>query len=125
LQILVSLVAQGTTVFFSSHQIAEVEQIADHVLMIDRGQLVVDAPMDQVKDQYRHIQAVFPNPVEERDFRIAGIENVRTEGRTVSLIASHNVDSIVDHVRMLHAGSIDVVPLTLKEIFLGKVKARS
>jgi ABC-2 type transport system ATP-binding protein len=125
LQIVVSLVAGGTTVFFSSHQIAEVEQVADHVLMIDRGRLVLDAPMDQVKEQYRHIQAVFPNPVEERDFRLAGIETVRAEGCTVSLVASHNVDSIVEHVRMLHAGSIDVVPLSLKEIFLGKVKARS
>jgi ABC-2 type transport system ATP-binding protein len=125
LQILVSLVAEGTTVFFSSHQIVEVEQIADHVLMIDRGQLVLDAPMDQVKEQYRQIHAVFPNPVEERDFRIAGIETVRAEGRTVSLVASHNVDSIIEHVRMLHAGAIDVVPLSLKEIFIGKVRARS
>jgi len=125
LKIVVSLVAEGTTVFFSSHQIAEVEQIADHVLMIDRGQLVLDAPMDQVKEQYRHIHAVFPEPVDERDFRVAGIETVRTEGRTVSLVASHNVDSIVEHVRMLHAGSIDVVPLSLKEIFIGKVRARS
>jgi ABC-2 type transport system ATP-binding protein len=125
LQIVVSLVAEGTTVFFSSHQIGEVEQVADHVLMIDRGQLVLDAPMDKVKEQYRHIQAVFPNPVEERDFRLAGIETIRAEGCTVSLVASHNVDSIVQHVRMLHAGSIDVLPLSLKEIFLGKVKARS
>jgi len=125
LQIVVSLAAQGMTVFFSSHQIAEVEQVADHVLMIDRGKLVLDAPMDQIKEQYRQIQAVFPDPVEERDFRVAGIENVRTEGRTVSLVASHNVESIVEHVRMLRAGSIDVVPLSLKEIFLGKVKARS
>jgi ABC-2 type transport system ATP-binding protein len=125
LQILVSLVAQGTTVFFSSHQIAEVEQIADRVLMIDRGQLVLDAPVDQVKEQYRQIHAVFPEPVEERDFRVAGIETVRTEGRTVSLIASHNVDSIIEHVRMLHAGAIDVVPVSLKEIFIGKVRAGS
>ena len=125
LQIVVSLAAQGTTVFFSSHQIAEVEQVADHVLMIDRGKFVLDAPMDQVKEQYRQIQAVFPEPVEERDFRVAGIENVRTEGRTVSLVASHNLDSIIEHVRMLRAGSIDVVPLSLKEIFLGKVKART
>src|SRR6185312_17135389 len=100
LQILVSLVAEGTTVFFSSHQIAEVEQIADHVLMIDRGQLVLDSPMDEVREQYRHIQAVFPGPVEERDFRIAGIENVRAEGKIVTLIARHNVDSIVEHIRM-------------------------
>jgi ABC-2 type transport system ATP-binding protein len=125
LQIVVTLAAEGTTVFFSSHQIAEVEQVADHVLMIDRGKLVLDAPMDQVKEQYRQIQAVFPEPVEERDFRVVGIEDVRTEGRTVSLVASHNVDTIIEHVRMLRAGSIDVAPLSLKEIFLGKVKARS
>ena len=52
LQIVVSLAAQGTTVFFSSHQIGEVEQVADHVLMIDRGKLVLDAPMDSLKEQY-------------------------------------------------------------------------
>lgn len=125
LQIVVSLAAEGTTIFFSSHQIAEVEQVADHVLMIDRGQLVLDAPMDEIADQYRHIQAVFPEPVEARDFRVPGIEKVRTEGRTVSLLASHNVDLILEHVRMLHAGSIDVLPISLKEIFLEKVKARS
>lgn len=124
LQIVVSLAAQGTTIFFSSHQIAEVEQVADHVLMIDRGKLVLDAPMDQVKEQYRHIQLVFPEPVDERDLRVPGIERIHVEGRTVSLVASHDVDAILQHVRMLHAGSIDVLPISLKEIFLGKVKAR-
>jgi ABC-type multidrug transport system ATPase subunit len=124
LQIIVSLVADGSTVFFSSHQIAEVEQIADHVLMINQGKLVLDAPMDQVKEQYRHIQAVFPNPVEERDFRVKGIEKVHAEGRTVSLIASCNVDSIVEHVRMMRAKTVDVLPISLKEIFLEKVKAK-
>ncbi len=125
LQIVVALAAQGTTVFFSSHQIAEVEQVADHVLMIDRGKLVLDAPMDQVKEQYRQIQAVFPEPVEERDFRLPGIERVRLEGRTVSLITSRNLDSITEHMRMLRAATIDVLPISLKEIFLEKVRARS
>ncbi|HVW09449.1 MAG TPA: ABC transporter ATP-binding protein [Bryobacteraceae bacterium] len=125
LQIVVSMTAEGTTVFFSSHQIAEVEQIADHVLMLDRGQLVLDAPMDQVKEQYRHIEAVFPESVSERDFRLAGIETVRAEGRRVSLVASHNVQCILEHVHMLQAANVDVTPLSLKEIFLGKVKARS
>ncbi|WP_184223330.1 ATP-binding cassette domain-containing protein [Granulicella aggregans] len=125
LQIVVSLAAQGTTIFFSSHQIAEVEQVADHILMIDHGKLVLNASVDQVKEQYRHIQAVFPEPVEERDFRVPGIEKVRIEGRTASFVASHNVDSIVEHVRMLHARTVDVLPISLKEIFLEKVKARS
>jgi len=30
--------SQGMTVFFSSHQLAEVDQIADHICIIDKGQ---------------------------------------------------------------------------------------
>src|SRR5207237_1932170 len=42
LQALVSHVAsEETTVFFSSHQVAEVDQIADHLTIIDRGRAVV------------------------------------------------------------------------------------
>lgn len=101
LQIVVSLAAQGTTIFFSSHQIGEVEQVADHVLMINRGQLVLDSPMDEVKERYKHIQAVFPTPVEERDFRIAGVEKTRIEGRTVTLFARGCYEVQVSCLKML------------------------
>src|SRR3954470_497463 len=36
LQLVVAMAAEGASVFFSSHQIAEVEQVADRVLMIER-----------------------------------------------------------------------------------------
>jgi ABC-2 type transport system ATP-binding protein len=85
LQIVVSLASQGTTIFFSSHQIAEVEQVADHVVMIDRGRLVLDGSMYEVMEAYRYIRAVFPEPLEERDFRLPGVDRVHLSGRTVSL----------------------------------------
>ena len=124
LQIVVSLAAQGRTIFFSSHQIAEVEQIADRVLMINRGEIVLDAAMDEVKQEYRHLQAVFPEPVEARDFQLPGIDSLQLNGRVASLAVSHNLASITEHVRMMRADSIDVLPLSLKEVFLEKVKAR-
>ena len=124
LQIVVSLVADGATVFFSSHQIAEVEQIADHVVVIDRGQIVLDCPMDKVKCEYRHVQAVFPAPMNERDFQLIGIERVSTDGRIVSLVASRNVDAIVEQVRAMQGSNIEITSLSLKEIFLETVKGR-
>jgi len=50
LQLLVTEVAErGVTVFFSSHQIAEVERIADHVVIIDRGRAVLDGSLDDMR----------------------------------------------------------------------------
>ncbi|HEY2459369.1 MAG TPA: ABC transporter ATP-binding protein [Candidatus Acidoferrum sp.] len=125
LQAVVSLAAEGATVFFSSHQIAEVEQIADHVLMIHKGKLVLDSPLDCIKDEYRQVQAVINRPVQDRDFELDGVERVYVDGSTVSLIVSHNVEDVMNRAHELNAISVEVAPLTLKEIFLETVKARS
>jgi ABC-type multidrug transport system ATPase subunit len=54
LQALVSLVAdQGTTVFFASHQLAHVEQIADHVCIVEQGWIVVSESLDELTASYR------------------------------------------------------------------------
>jgi ABC-2 type transport system ATP-binding protein len=124
LELLVGFAAEGTTVFFSSHQIAEVEQIADHVFMIDKGRLLVGAPLDEMKETYRRINMVFDTALQTPSFALAGIERVRIDGRSVSVFASHNIDGIVKHAKALHARSIDVLPVSLKEIFLESLKAR-
>jgi ABC-2 type transport system ATP-binding protein len=80
--------------------------------------------MDKVKSEYRHVQAVFPAPMDEGDFRLAGIERVYSDGRFVSLIASRNVDAIVEQVRAMQGSNVEIAPLSLKEVFLETVKAR-
>jgi ABC-2 type transport system ATP-binding protein len=122
LQSLVALSAQGTSVFFSSHQIAEVERICDHVCMLDKGRLVLDVSLDDVRQQYRQIDVILPSQASERDFQMAGVESVRTKGLQLSVFASGNVDGITERARDLHASSIQVAPLGLREIFLQKAK---
>jgi ABC-2 type transport system ATP-binding protein len=118
LEFLVGLAALGTTVFFSSHQIAEVEQIAEHIFIIDKGQLLVNAPLDFLKEEYRRINLVFDNPQPASAFVLDGIERVAVEGRSVSLFASRNVERIVSHANALHPTAIDVLSVSLKDIFL-------
>jgi len=36
-------------VLFSSHLLDEVEQVADHVTMIDRGRIVLSAPLGEIR----------------------------------------------------------------------------
>jgi ABC-2 type transport system ATP-binding protein len=122
LQMLVSLVASdGATVFFSTHHIAEVEQIADHVCIIDRGRTVVDGALDELKAAYRRINLVFDKEPPPPLLAVDGIAQVKRQGRSVSLLASRNVNQIIDQARSLNAVSVDVIPVTLKEIFLETV----
>jgi ABC-2 type transport system ATP-binding protein len=114
LQALVSLVAeQGTTVFFSSHQLANVEQIVDHICIIDQGRAVVSGSLDELTASYRRVHLVF-----DGDPPKDGFEAARRDGRTLSLLASRDVAAIVARAKAMNARSVDVQPVTLKEIFL-------
>ena len=124
LQALVAHVArEGTTVFFSSHQIADVEQIADSVAIIDRGRSVLAGSLDDLRSQYRRIECVFDGDAPQPAFRTPGIVRVRRDGRVLTVIASGGVDAIRDEARDLGSVSVDAAPIPLKDIFLETVAA--
>jgi ABC-2 type transport system ATP-binding protein len=47
------LQAQGTTVFFSSHLLYEIEPVADWIAILDRGRIAKAAPTDELRDAIR------------------------------------------------------------------------
>jgi ABC-2 type transport system ATP-binding protein len=122
LQAIVAHVAQEEmTVFFSSHQLAEVDQIADHVAIIDRGRAVVAGALDDLRDNFRRIQLVFDGAAPVAAFRTPGVERVRRDGRVMTVLSSAGAQAVIDEARALGPVSMDVVPVTLKDIFLESV----
>jgi ABC-2 type transport system ATP-binding protein len=51
--------SEGITIFFSSHQLTEVDQVADHVSIIDHGRAIVGDSLDDLKARYRRLHIVF------------------------------------------------------------------
>jgi len=127
LQALVAHVAgAGATVFFSSHQIAEIEQIADRVAMIDKGRTVLEGSLDELRERYRRVQLVFDGDPPEAFgalARSAGVQRVRRSGRVVTVMTNGGADALVDQARAFRPAAIDVMPVTLKEMFLETVGA--
>ena len=124
LQALKDLGADGMTIFFSSHQLADVEEIADRVFIIDRGELVVGSSVDRLKNECRRIEAVFENAIEEKELAMEGVKGIQAEGKIFSLFVDHNLDRILEHVRTLRPTKVEVMPMSLKEIFLNSLKVR-
>ncbi len=128
-EVLQALVAHAggeeMTVFFSSHQLAEVDQIADHVIIIDRGRAVVAGALDDLRESYRRIQLVFDGDAPQADFRAPGVERVHRKGRVMTVLSSGGAEAIVEEARALNPVSVEIVPVTLKEIFLETVVAEN
>jgi len=113
---------EGITVFFSSHQIADVERIADHVCIIERGKMVADFSLDDMRQTYRRITLGFATQPQERDFDLHGIRQIQISGRQMVVWANDNTDAIVERARNMEAVFVDVAPVTLRECFLQMVK---
>ena len=114
---------EGTTIFFSSHQLEEVEQIADRVCIIDHGAAVVTGSLDDLKTQYQRLRVVFGEELRAPIQWGEGAEHVRQDGRTVDILASRNVEAIINQARSLPGASVERFPVTLKEIFLEHVRS--
>ena len=124
LQALVAHVAsEEMTVFFSSHQIAEVEQIADHVAIVDRGRAVRGRRARRsARAVTAAIQLVFDGDAPAGRVPRAGRGARAAQGPRADACWRARAPSGSSRRRARSAPiSVDVVPVTLKEIFLETV----
>jgi ABC-2 type transport system ATP-binding protein len=124
-QLLRELVAiasdQGTTIFFSSHQLPDVEQIADHVAIIDRGKTLLCGELDDLKVRYQRLSVVCSDEPPSDIGRLDGVESVRRNGRMLSILVSRNADSVAARLQQSSGTAVERFPVTLKEVFLEHV----
>ena len=118
LEAMVEAASDGATVFFSTHQISEVERIADHVFIMNHGRLVFQNAMEQIRKNYRRIHFSFMGHAPANQMNIDGVESLRAEGHVLSLLANGNLERIAQRGRALGAISVDVQPIGLREVFL-------
>jgi ABC-2 type transport system ATP-binding protein len=110
--------SSGITIFFSSHQLSEVELIADHVGIVDHGRMVVSGCLDDLKARYQRVHVVLESGAEPPVRWPEGAESICQEGRVVSMLCSHNADAIVKQAQSIPGATVERFPVTLKEIFL-------
>ena len=122
LQLLVAHASrEGTTIVLSSHQLADIEQIADRIAIIDRGRVAVQGALDEIRERYCRVQLVFDGPAPATSLRTPGVVGVKRDGRVMRVLSSAGSERLVAEAYALKPVAVDVAPVTLKEIFLETV----
>ena len=115
--LLLSDVAErGTTVLVSSHNLRELEDVCDHVGIMNRGKMLLERSLSELQDNIVKIQLAFDGePRLPEDLQILH----RSEtGRLQQLILRGRADELEAKLALCKPLFLDVLPLSLEEIFI-------
>ena len=110
--ILSDVAQRGTTVLISSHNLRELEDICDHVGIMDHGKMLLERSLADMQGATHKLQVVGDIP--------EGLEVLHesSSGRLRTLIVRGNAQEITLRVSAAAPAYFDVLPLSLEEIFI-------
>ena len=114
------LVSSGATVFLSSHELDEVQRVANRVAIIKEGRLIVTDTVDALRrDAPRTIEFSFPSNVNPKLFTsIEGVRVVATNGPRITLALRGAVAPVLRVAAALDPVDVIARPADLDELFL-------
>ena len=108
---------RGTTVLVSSHNLRELEDVCDHVGIMDHGKVLLERSLAQLQDNMVKLQVVFQDGVTEVPEDLP-VLHVSKTGRIHTLIMRMNAEEATAKLAAYSPLLVDAVPLTLEEIFI-------
>jgi len=116
----------GWTLFLSSHDIDEVERLADRVAILDEGRLRVNETAESLQARFRKVVVNFPRAVPPIAEPPPGWLHVETSGAHLQFIATDYQPAALDaqlRERLGPPADLTATPLSLREIYLAHARA--
>ena len=107
---------RGTTVLVSSHNLRELEDVCDHVGIMDHGKMLVERSLSELQENMVKIQLAMPEGKELPE----GLEILHESrtGRLRQLILRGDAGELSARLQAAGPLFLDLLPLTLEEIFI-------
>ena len=116
-KLLLSDVAErGATVLVSSHNLRELEDVCDHVGIMNRGAMLLQRSLSELQDNMVKVQLALPDGRELPE----GLEILHQSatGRLRQLILRGGAEEVTAMLSTAEPMFMDVLPLSLEEIFI-------
>ena len=125
-EMVLDLKERGVTVFINSHLLMEVELICDHVVIMDKGKILVQGSIDELTPRTGAVEIDLSETPEDIDEVLNGVGRgfkLRDSGFQLEL-NEDEMDKVIDRLRQRGLSIRSITPrrLTLEQAFIGLIK---
>jgi ABC-2 type transport system ATP-binding protein len=111
--------SKGTTIFFSSHTLSEVQKMCRRVGIIKEGKIVAVEDIESLrKKQLRKIQIEFSRPAKIDDISCIGVIDPKAEGENLFFLYSGTMKDLLESLDGSEIKDLIIEEPTLEEIFM-------
>ncbi len=109
---------RGTTVLVSSHNLRELEDVCDHVGILNRGQVLLERSLSDLQDNTVKLQVAYASVTEPMLPSELNILHRSHVGRVYTYIVRGSRAEILRRMEITEPILLESIPLTLEEIFI-------
>ncbi len=112
------------TAIIASHNLRELEDLCDHLLLIHSGKMVIHGELESIRSQTHKIQAAFKTLPPE--IKLAPLEILKAEktGSLLQMVVKGNIEDIMGHINSLEPIFSEVIEPSLEELFIYEMEAQ-
>ncbi len=120
--IMESVASEGTTVLISSHNLRELEDVCDHIGIMDHGKIIMEKSYDELQEGFAKVTIAYQEEGELPEFG-EGMKVLRhtSQGRMHTLILEGERDVLETRIRETAPVFTEFMPLSLEEIFINEL----
>ncbi len=108
----------GRTIFFSSHVLAEVEELCDRVAMVRGGRLLFAGPLSDLRRaRTRSVEVHFSEPVDPARYAVAGVGDAEVRGAVHRFALAGDPSPVLAALSALPVADVTIAPASLEEAF--------
>lgn len=111
------------TAILTSHSLRELEDTCDQLALLHKGGVVFESDITNLKTSLFKIQTAFLDEYDKSRFEKLEILHFQKNGSVSNLIVKGDRDEVAQYVRSMNPAILDVLPLTLEEVFTYEMEA--
>lgn len=110
------------TCIIASHNLREVDDICDKIVLLHNGQLVTNTETEILKNKIHKIQLAFHETPDGDIFAGLDVKIISQVGSYYSLMVRGDKEEVMDKLNSLNPAFIEAVPSTLEEVFINEME---